>query len=70
VAITDGVIVAIGSSESVAPLKGENTEFIDARGATLLPGFTDSHTHIEELGATLDDVDLKGVIDEAEAIAR
>lgn len=70
IAITDGVIVAIGSSADIAPLKGENTEIIDAKGATLLPGFTDSHTHIEELGATLDDVDLKGVVDEAEAIAR
>jgi len=70
VAIKAGVIVAIGSSADIAPLKGESTEIIDAMGATLLPGFTDSHTHIEELGATLDDVNLKGVIDEAEAIAR
>ena len=62
--------MAIGSSAEIAAHKGESTEIIDAMGATLLPGFTDSHTHIEELGATLDDVNLKGVIDEAEAIAR
>lgn len=70
IAITDGVISALGGSEQLLALASPATEIIDARGATLLPGFTDSHTHIEELGATLDDVDLKGVADEAEAVAR
>lgn len=69
-AITAGVISAIGSNDEVLALSDAHTRVIDAAGATVLPGFTDSHTHIEELGATLDDVDLKGVADEAEAVAR
>lgn len=69
-AITDGIISAMGNNDEVLALAGESSRLIDAGGATILPGFTDSHTHIEELGATLDDVDLKGVADEAEAVAR
>ncbi len=70
IAITDGLISAVGSNDDILALADQNSRLIDAAGATILPGFTDSHTHIEELGATLDDVDLKGVADEAEAVAR
>jgi predicted amidohydrolase YtcJ len=70
IAITGGVITAIGSHDEILTLASDATQIIDLEGATVLPGFTDSHTHIEELGATLDDVNLKGVADEAEAVAR
>lgn len=41
VIVTDGKIAAVG--EEVAPPQG--AEVIDGTGATLLPGFIDSHTH-------------------------
>ena len=60
IAIKDGEIIALGSNEDVATYKDTNTEVINLNGAYVYPGFVDTHTHIEELGATLDDVDLKG----------
>ncbi|MBT5186738.1 MAG: amidohydrolase [Kordiimonadaceae bacterium] len=70
VAIKDGLIIAVGSSEDMAVFKGATTKAVDVMGGTILPGFVDTHTHIEELGATLDDVDLKGVETEEEAVQR
>ncbi|MET7362081.1 amidohydrolase family protein [Streptomyces sp. NPDC005562] len=44
-AVTGGVIVAVGVQEDVAPLIGPGTRVVDLRGATLLPGINDSHLH-------------------------
>ena len=70
VAIKDGVILALGSAADIAAYKNTSTEVVDLKGAYIYPGFVDTHTHIEELGATLDDVDLKGVQTEEEAVQR
>jgi len=45
VAIRGGMIVAVGSSETVLMLKGENTKVIDLGGDTVLPGLNDLHVH-------------------------
>jgi N-acyl-D-aspartate/D-glutamate deacylase len=42
VAVTDGVIVAVG-----ADLEGDATETIDATGLLVTPGFVDIHTHYD-----------------------
>lgn len=70
IAIKGGTILALGSSTEMSKFKGSATEVIDVQGASIMPGFVDTHTHIEELGATLDDVDLKGVQTEEEAVER
>ena len=70
IAIKDGMIIAVGSSDDMAAYKGAATEVLDVKGAYIYPGFVDTHTHIEELGATLDDVNLKGVESEEEAVQR
>ncbi|HPF47455.1 MAG: amidohydrolase [Alphaproteobacteria bacterium] len=70
VAIKEGVIIALGSNQDVEKFKGPQTNVIDVKGNYIYPGFVDTHTHIEELGATLDDVDLKGVETEEEAVQR
>ena len=70
IAIKGGVILAVGTTSEMAEFKGSNTEVVDVNGASIMPGFVDTHTHIEELGATLDDVDLKGVQTEEEAVER
>jgi len=46
VAVNDGVISAVGSSEDLAALEGPDTEVIDLKGRMLLPGLQDSHMHI------------------------
>ena len=70
IAIKDGIILAIGSTSEMSEFRGSATEVVDVHGASIMPGFVDTHTHIEELGATLDDVDLKGVQTEQEAVER
>ena len=70
VAIKDGILLALGSNAQVEEFVGEATEVISLDGAVVMPGFVDTHTHINELGATLDVVDLKGVQNEEEAVRR
>src|SRR5260370_20031068 len=44
-AIDDGRIVARGTSAEVARYAGPNTEIIDVKGATVIPGLIDNHFH-------------------------
>jgi predicted amidohydrolase YtcJ len=44
-AIKDGRIVAVGTSEAILAGKGPDTRLIDLGGKTILPGLIDSHTH-------------------------
>ncbi len=41
----DGRISAVGTSEEVLKLKGQDTKTIDLAGKTVLPGLMDSHVH-------------------------
>lgn len=45
VAIRGRHIVAVGGAAATAPLRGKHTRIIDARGATVTPGFNDAHVH-------------------------
>ena len=69
VALDDGNIVYVGTSEQALSLRGAATRVIDLGGATVIPGLVESHTHVVELGAKLDAVDLTDVETEAEAVA-
>jgi hypothetical protein len=44
-AIRGNRILAVGTGEEIAPLRGETTQVIDAHGATVMPGFNDAHVH-------------------------
>ncbi len=44
-AVGDGRILAAGSDDEVLALAGRGTEVEDLRGAFVMPGFIDSHTH-------------------------
>ena len=44
-AVRDGKIITAGSDDEIAGYYSENTEIIDAGGATVLPGLCDSHAH-------------------------
>ena len=45
VAIADGDIIAVGTSERLMALAGPGTLLIDLEGRTVMPGFVDPHTH-------------------------
>ena len=45
VAISGNRVVALGSTEEIRSLAGNETHVIDAAGRLLLPGFNDSHVH-------------------------
>ncbi|MDJ0917906.1 MAG: amidohydrolase [Woeseiaceae bacterium] len=69
VATKGGDILFVGSTDEALQLAGENTRVVDLAGATLIPGLVDSHTHIFDLGAKLDTVNLRGIETEEEAVA-
>ncbi len=69
VAVRDGEIVFVGSNADAAAYRGDSTRVIDVDGATVLPGLTDSHTHVVNLGAFLERVSLVDVETEEEAVA-
>jgi predicted amidohydrolase YtcJ len=50
VAVKNGIILAVGSSEDMTDHKDENTEMIDLDGKTMLPGFVDAHGHVFMIG--------------------
>lgn len=60
-AITGGKITAVGSDTDILPLAGPGTHMIDADGATVLPGFIDSHVHLFGGSVELDCLSLYGV---------
>lgn len=70
VAIRGGEIVYVGDAEEARELEGEGTRVMDVGGATVLPGLVDSHTHVDNLGTILSQVDLEGVETEEEAVRR
>ncbi len=51
VAVKDGRILAVGSSEQVKRFVGPKTQVLNLGGKTVLPGFIDAHTHLEGIAA-------------------
>lgn len=50
IAVQGGDILRVGSDSAVEQLCGNQAEWIDVDGRTVLPGFIDAHTHMEVLG--------------------
>lgn len=69
VALASGRIAALGSRAEIEALAGPATEVVDCGGATLLPGFVESHLHLVLGGAELAHLQLHGIDGEA-ALAR
>lgn len=61
VAVAGNKVVRVGTDQELAALRGPQTRIIDAHGATVTPGFNDSHVHFLSGGETLGDVDLAGL---------
>lgn len=49
--VEDGKIAAVGTLADVRALQDAETEMIDLKGKTMLPGFFDGHGHIGNIGA-------------------
>lgn len=58
-AVHDGKILAVTSSEGIKPFIGPDTRVIDAQGRLILPGFIDNHTHFTSGGFQLQSIDLR-----------
>ena len=50
-AVRDGRIIAVGANDAISSLAGKDSQIIDGRGMTVLPGFIDCHVHAD--GETL-----------------
>jgi predicted amidohydrolase YtcJ len=61
VAIGDGKILAVGTAEAVMVHAGEKSRVVDAKGASLLPGFVEAHMHLFGGGASLKHLQLTGL---------
>jgi predicted amidohydrolase YtcJ len=70
VVVRDGRIVFVGSDSGALALAGPGTKVSDLDGRVVLPGLVDAHTHVAELGESLDRVNLTGIATEAEAVER
>jgi predicted amidohydrolase YtcJ len=70
VAIAGDRIVKVGSDREIVALKGASTRVADLRGATVVPGLHDAHAHVVGLGASLQDVDLRGTRSYEEVVGR
>jgi predicted amidohydrolase YtcJ len=70
-AVDDGLLSWVGEDVGADDHVGPGTEVLDARGATVLPGFIDAHNHVR-LGSNPLEVDLAGAstLDEVRARIR
>lgn len=61
IAVREGKIAAVGFDVQIKPYVGPATKVIDARGRRVIPGITDSHTHIVSGGYQLARLNLRDV---------
>ena len=69
-AVRDGKVWKLGSRSEIEALAGTNTKKIDLEGGLATPGLVDSHAHLINLGASLEEVDLRGARSPEEVIRR
>lgn len=67
-AVIGDTITAVGSDEAIRKRIGPNTRIIDAKGRRVIPGITDSHTHIISGGLQLQRLNLRDVRNRGEFI--
>jgi len=59
--VVQGKVASLGSSKKIAEqAKSLEGDIVDLNGKCVLPGFIDSHLHIDELGMYLNSLDLRG----------
>jgi predicted amidohydrolase YtcJ len=58
-AVRNGRVQFVGSQREALFLRGPSTTMVDANGQTVIPGITDAHGHLFEIGTFLRNIDLK-----------
>jgi predicted amidohydrolase YtcJ len=61
IAVSNGIITAVGTDTEVLKRKTPNTTVVDLHGAFVMPGFNDAHTHIASAGQQKLTLDLDHV---------
>ena len=61
IAVSKGIITAVGSDAAILKLKSPATKVVDLNGAFAMPGFNDAHTHMGNAGRNKLTVDLDHV---------
>ena len=59
IAIKGNKILFVGNNSDAENFKGPDTKLIDAQGATVMPGFVESHMHIFAGSVSLNELDLQ-----------
>src|SRR5579864_6095201 len=70
IAVSGGRIAWVGTGADARRLYPGAASVLDLRGASVLPGIIDSHTHLMELGKSLLQLNLKDVPSDKEAVER
>ena len=73
VAVVGNRIAAVGTDQEMGPMVGPRTQIVELKGRVLLPGFIDSHSHVEGLATSehfLVPVQAPPLKDAAEIIAK
>lgn len=57
VAVKNGTIVGIGTTDELYPMAGKHTRILDMHGKTVVPGFIESHNHFLSRGLLMSQID-------------
>jgi predicted amidohydrolase YtcJ len=58
IAVRNGRIVAVGTSDEIRKIKGPHTQVVDLGGRFVMPGFNDAHLHLANGGFEMLNVEL------------
>ena len=70
VAVKDGKIVDVGTTNEILELEGDATKTVDLNGKIMTPGFIDSHAHFMGVGYAKLNLDLMGITSYEELVQK
>lgn len=68
VCVENGRITAVGSREEILSFRTEEDEIVDLKGAVMLPGFIDGHSHFVGAANSMTQCELSGCKDFADIV--